>query len=100
MTARYGFLGEDFKKWVKQNGIDLVFDGVYFNKDDEQPHLFKEKMMKELYLDVYVEDNYDVVKYLAQKKIQKIIWIYNLFDFYLHHAYKFPSLKRAVQSLI
>ena len=68
VTARYGFLGDDFKKWVKKNEIDLVFDGVYFNKDDEQPHLFKEKMMKELYLDVYVEDNYDVVKYLAQKK--------------------------------
>ena len=100
VTARYGFLGDDFKKWVKRNNIDLVFDGVYYNKDDEQPHLFKERMIRKLNLDVYVEDNYDVVKYLSQKKNAKIIWIYNMFDFYLHHPYKFPSLKKAVRSLI
>lgn len=100
VTARYSFLGEDFKKWVKKNGIDLVFDGVYYNKDDEQPHVFKEKMIKKLNLEVYVEDNYDVVKYLSQKESTKIIWIYNMFDFYLHQKYKFPSLKKAVQSLI
>lgn len=100
VTARYGFLGDDFKEWVKKNEIDLVFDGVYYNKDDEQPHLFKERMIKKLNLDVYVEDNYDVVKYLSLKKISKIMWIYNIFDFYLHQKYKFPSLKKAVQSLI
>lgn len=100
VTARYGFLGDDFKKWVKKNGIDLVFEGAYYNKDDEQPHLFKERMIKKLNLDVYVEDNYDVVKYLTQKKSTKILWIYNIFDFYLNHSHKFPSLKRAVQSLL
>src|SRR3990167_3706142 len=83
VTARYGFLGDDFKKWVKKNNIDLVFDGTYYNKDDEQPHLFKERMIKKLNLDVYVEDNYDVVKYLSQRQNAKIIWIYNVFDFCL-----------------
>lgn len=100
VTARYGFLGDDFKEWVKKNEIDLVFDGVYYNKDDEQPHVFKEKMIQKLNLNVYVEDNYDVVNYLSQKNIAKIIWIYNIFDFYLHQKYKFPSLKKAVQSII
>ncbi len=100
VTARYGFLGDDFKKWVKKNEIALVFDGVYYNKDDEQPHMFKERMVKKLNLDVYVEDNYDVVRYLALKNKTKIIWIYNMFDFYLHQEYKFPSLKKAVRSLI
>lgn len=101
VTARYGFLGDDFKKWVKENGIDLIFDGVYYNKDDEQPHLFKERMIKKLDLNAYIEDNFDIVKYLSNgKKQTKIVWIYNILDHFLDHSHKFPSLKKAVQSLL
>lgn len=101
VTARYGFLGGDFIKWVKENGIDHIFDGVYYNKDDEQPHLFKEMMIKKLNLDMYVEDNFDIVNYLEKMSKQtKIVWIYNIFDHFLSHPHKFPSLKRAVQSII
>ena len=99
ITARYGFMGPELMKWIKKNNLQTGFTEIYFNEKDEQPHLFKERMIQKLRLDVFVEDNWDIVKYL-EKKNAKIIWIYNMFDFYLHHPYKFPSLKKAVRSLI
>lgn len=100
VTARYSFLGGEFMEWATRNRLDKTFSGIYFNADDEQPHFYKERMIKKLGLDVYVEDNFDIVKYLEKKfRRSKIIWIYNIFDHFLSYSHKFPSLKRAIESL-
>lgn len=96
VTARYSFLKEDLEKWLKKTKIDRYFDGIYYNKNDQEPHLFKEKMINKLRLDVFVEDNWDIVKYLARKKTCRIFWIYNIFDRTNLYSQKFPKLKQAV----
>ena len=57
-------------------------------------------MIEKLNLDIYVEDNYDIVRYLSQsaklKKV-KIVWIYNILDRHINYPYKFPTLKAAVE---
>lgn len=96
VTARYNFLEQDFKKWIKKMKIDHIFSGVFLNKKNEQPHIFKENMIKKLKIDIFVEDNFDIVEHLNQKTSAKIYWIYNILDHFVHYHYKFPYLKKAV----
>jgi len=99
VTARYDFLGPELMHWVKKNKFDDIFSGIYYNSKNEQPHFFKEKMIKKLNLDIFVEDNWDIVNYLFSiNKIKcRILWIYNIFDQGIQYPTKFPHLLKAIQ---
>ncbi|MCX6731085.1 MAG: hypothetical protein NTZ55_04505 [Candidatus Roizmanbacteria bacterium] len=99
ITARYNYLGSSVEKWVKENKLENTFKGVFYNSKDEQPHEFKERMINELKLDVYVEDNFDIVNYLAQKTPAEIFWIYNILDRGTKFPKKFPSLASALTQM-
>lgn len=103
VSARYDSLKEDFNKWLKILEARKYFAGIYYNDDDEQPQYFKEKMIKKLKLDVFVEDNWDIVKYLNFKfKISnlKLLWIYNFLDRNINYQLKFSSLKNMMLYII
>jgi hypothetical protein len=97
ITARYNFLGRSVEEWVKKNHLEKTFKGVYYNAQDEQPHLFKEKMVKKLELNMYVEDNLDIVNHLVKTTPAEVLWIYNLFDRGEKFPQKFPHLRHAVE---
>lgn len=102
ITARYSYLKKDLEKWLKKMKISQSFSGIYYNQKDEQPHLFKEQMIRKLKLDFFVEDNWDIVDYLKSKIKNdkfKIYWIYNMFDRNILYKYKFSSLKNVVEHL-
>jgi len=67
LTSRYGHLEEQFYRWLKKHNADKLFKGYFLNKKDEQPHKFKERMIKKLKLDLYLDDNWDIVNYLNSK---------------------------------
>ncbi len=99
VTARFDFLENDFKRKLKTLNKNGIFESAHFNKKNEQPHLFKERMIQELKLDAFIEDNYDIVSYLSKKHSTKVLWIYNILDRNINHPYKFPDLKHAVARL-
>jgi len=98
ITARFDFLKNDFHSWIKKINGDKFLKGYYHNSKNEQPHIFKEKMIKKLNLDIYVEDNWDIVNYLNscfennQNKRTMIMWIYNLFDRSIKYPNKYSAL--------
>lgn len=110
ITGRYSFLEKSFYRWLKRHKLDNLFAGYYLNKADEQPHLFKEKIIKKLNLDMFVEDNWDIVQYLKSKiknqtcptarrgsklnKKTEIHWIYNLLDRNKPYTNKHPFLAK------
>jgi hypothetical protein len=100
ITARYNFLGSSVTKWVKTNKLEKTFKGVFYNSNDEQPHEFKERMIKKLGLDMYVEDNYDIVNHLTKTTSAEIIWIYNILDRGTVFPKKFPHLKNAIEFIV
>lgn len=114
ITARYDFLKDDFERWLDKIQAKKYFKGCYYNKKNEQPNLFKERLINKLDLDIYIEDNWDIVKYLNSKIKNpsyakeategkpkcKVFWIYNLFDRGINYPYKFPRLKKALTKLI
>lgn len=97
ITARYNFLGSSVEKWIKKNKLEKTFKGVFYNSKDEQPHEFKERLIKKLGLDVYIEDNFDIVNHLAKTTQAKIVWIYNIFDKGIAFPQKSPHLKSAME---
>ncbi|MCJ7741028.1 hypothetical protein MUP32_07000 [Candidatus Microgenomates bacterium] len=99
ITARYSFLGDHLYRWLEKHKLNRFFKTVNLNKKDEQPHLFKEKMLKEYDLHYFIEDNLDIVSYLHGRHTTKIYWIYNLIDRKHPHPYKSPHLEHALKEI-
>lgn len=106
VTARYSFLDDHLHNWLKRYKLTHIFKSITLNKNDEQPHIFKEKMIEKHKLDYFVEDNFDIVKYLRTKqgtvgkKHTKIYWIYNILDHFVEHPHKFPYLEKALLDIM
>jgi len=99
ITGRFDFLESDMYSWMKKINGKKIFKKIYFNKNNLQPNIFKEKIINDLYLDYFVEDNWDIIEKLKNKTKTKIIWISNLLDYHINYPYKFLSLKKAVDFL-
>jgi len=67
ISGRYSFLKEETEKWLKKRKIDSIFKQVFINLSNEQPHLFKEKKLKEIKAEIFVDDDYLIVNYLTDK---------------------------------
>ncbi|OGK20777.1 hypothetical protein A2866_00035 [Candidatus Roizmanbacteria bacterium RIFCSPHIGHO2_01_FULL_39_8] len=98
ITGRYSFLERDLNKWLGKLKTDIEFTDIFYNKNDEQPNVFKQKMIEKLELNAFVEDNWDIVQHLSSrlesKALQcKIFWLSNFFDKDIEYRYKFMSLK-------
>jgi uncharacterized HAD superfamily protein len=98
ITARFGFLTGNLERWLEKNKMKKLFKTININKKCEQPHIYKERILRKLKLDVYVEDNLDIVLHLSKNKNikTKIFWIYNILDATKNYAYKFPYLEKAL----
>ncbi len=105
ITGRYSFLKKDYEIWLKKIKAKTIFIKCYQNQNDLQPNEFKEIMIKKLNLDVYVEDNWDIVRKInppagGQKSKVKILWITNILDKNIPYLYKFNNLKEVLEYLI
>lgn len=109
ITARYNFLKNDFKRWKKRLETDKYFVQCHQNEQNEQPHLFKERMIKQLQLDFYIEDNWDIVNHLHNQLIKnvplhsplkKVYWVYNVLDRNIEYPNKVTGLKQFSQHLL
>lgn len=99
VSGRYGYLDAQIPVWLKRRGLDTVFTAIYANEKNEQPHLFKERMLQQLHLDYFIEDNFDIVSYLQKRTQTKVYWLYNLFDRNQAYPYKFSSIQQIFSHL-
>src|SRR3989344_7472943 len=76
ISSRYSFLKKRTEKWLELFGLKRYFKGIYFNYNDEQPHIFKHKKIDDLKLDYYIDDDIDLLSYLENKGIKtKLFWL-------------------------
>lgn len=99
ITGRYGFLKSDYEAWLKKIRATEVFEECYINNQSVQPNIFKEKMIKKLKLDVYVEDNWDIIEKLNHHTGAEILWMTNLADRMIPYRNKFNDLTEVCQFL-
>lgn len=64
ISSRYSFLKVATENILKKYNLHNVFSAVYLNKADEQPHVFKRKILKKLPLDLFVDDDIKLLEYL------------------------------------
>ncbi len=99
VTARYNFLKKDLQRWVRKMNAHDIFEGVFMNEHNLQPHHYKERVVKRLDLEVFIEDNWDVIDHLKKTTKTTPFWVYNIFDRNIEYPNKFPSLQKAVDRL-
>lgn len=100
ITARYSFLDDQLHSWLDRKKLKHLFKTINLNTEDNQPHLFKEKIVSQHKLDIFIEDNLDIVKHLHGKSKTKIYWIYNILDRKYPYPHKFPYLEQALKHII
>ncbi len=67
VSSRYSFLEKRTREWFKFYHLGGFFEKIYINSNDEQPHLFKERMIKELKLDLFIDDDLPLLNYLKRR---------------------------------
>ncbi len=67
ISGRYNFLKNRTKQWFKIHKLSGKFKKVCINMKNEQPHIFKERMIKKLQLDYFFDDDPLSYNYLKNK---------------------------------
>jgi len=75
ISSRYSFLKKETMAWLKRRKLDNVFEEIFINLNNEQPHIFKEKIIRQLDLDYYFDDDRNTVDFLQLKFKDKIFWV-------------------------
>jgi hypothetical protein len=65
ISSRFSFLKSRTETWLKLRSITDLFKKMYFNYDNEQPHIFKDRIIKLEKIDKFVDDDLDLLIYLA-----------------------------------
>lgn len=76
ISSRYKFLEDVTEQLVKKYQLDTIFDKLYFNYENKQPHEFKNEVLKKLKLDMYIDDDLSLLQYVAKDNPKtKFYWL-------------------------
>ncbi len=76
ISSRFSFLKKNTEAIVKKQKLEKIFNKLYFNYENQQPHLFKLETIKNLKLDKFVDDDLYLLKYIAGKNNHvKLYWL-------------------------
>ncbi len=67
VSSRFGFLKSKTNTWLDKNKMKKDFHEIHFNFNNLQPHIFKEKIIKKNDITHYIDDDLDLLVYLANK---------------------------------
>jgi len=67
ISSRYRFLNQRTKQWFKNYYPSFDYKKVNINLENEQPHLFKKRMIKKLKINYFLEDDERTINYLGKK---------------------------------
>src|SRR3989344_3707823 len=76
ISGRYSFLRGRTKDWLQTYDCAGLFQGVYVNLNNRQPHRFKESMIRKLKLEMFIDDDEAQIDYLRTRlpKLRIIHW--------------------------
>ncbi len=75
ITSRYHFLENETLNILKKYNVDKCFSKMYLNDKNEQPHLFKSRIIGKLNLSIFVDDDLKLLLYLQKDYPKlKLLW--------------------------
>lgn len=99
ITGRSSFLQKDFERRLRSIRAEQFIKEACLSEKDEQPHEYKERMIKELSLDCYVEDNWNIAQYLSQNTEARIFWITNAADDHIEYMDKYHKFEEVMEQI-
>lgn len=76
ISGRFKFQESQTKNLIRKYQLDKIFNTMYFNFENKQPHLFKNEIIKNLHLDLYIDDDLSLITHVAkQNKKTKFFWV-------------------------
>lgn len=76
ISSRFKFLEKQTEKIAQKYGFYKIFEAMYFNYNNEQPHLFKNRIIKKLKLDYYIDDDLSLLKFVeGNNRNTKFFWL-------------------------
>jgi hypothetical protein len=78
ISSRFSFLRNSTEALIKKHEFNEIFDAMFFNFENRQPHLFKHETITRLRIDRYVDDDLSLLKFLNKKnKETRFFWLNN-----------------------
>jgi len=78
VSSRFSFLESRTMDWDKKHKVFKFFKKIYFNFNDEQPHLFKDKIIKSEKVENFIDDDLDLLLYLSKNNSKvNFFWVTN-----------------------
>src|SRR5579871_1502149 len=77
ISSRFSFLEKTTDRLMKKQGFKKLFHSMVFNFEDLQPHIFKDRAIKKFHIDRYVDDDLDLLQYLAKHNPQTVFYWLN-----------------------
>lgn len=66
VSSRFSFLKHQTNLIVKKYNFDKIFDAMLFNFEDQQPHIFKDNIIKKMKIDRYVDDDLPLLEFVSK----------------------------------
>lgn len=67
ISGRFGFLKGRTQNLIQKYNFSSIFNEMFFNFENKQPHLFKNEAIKKLKLDRYIDDDLPLLRFLSEK---------------------------------
>lgn len=74
ISGRFSFLKNRTKEWFKKYKFEKNFKEIYLNFENQQPHLFKNEIIKKLSMSKYIDDDLDLLKYLSKENTKTMFF--------------------------
>lgn len=65
ISSRFGFLQKQTETIIREYHLAHYFTEVIFNFNNEQPHVFKKRILEKITVNRYVDDDFYLLSYLA-----------------------------------
>jgi len=76
ISGRFGFLKTETQIILQKYNLDKIFDEMYFNFNNKQPHFFKNEIIRKLKIQLYVDDDLPLLRFLVTKHPRaKFFWL-------------------------
>lgn len=76
ISSRFDFLKKRTGNIVIRNALDKIFDGIFFNFKNKQPHVFKDEVIKKNKIERYIDDDFPLIKFLSEENPKiKFYWL-------------------------
>ncbi len=67
ISSRFHFLKDRTNRLTEKYKFENLFDAMFFNFENKQPHIFKNEVLRKLKLNRYVDDDLPLLLFLSKK---------------------------------